>query len=94
MKTFEQCCREAAQKLDIKKMPMHPCDVQLVTEAAELYANEKLKWLLEEVNVFAQVFEQKSESAEDEGQGCNLSGRAASYREIASRIEELLNQTK
>lgn len=66
--------------------------VKAMSEYAHLYAQEKLKGLLDEVNLFAQVFEQKSESAEDEGQGCHLSGRAAVYREIATRIEELIGE--
>lgn len=92
MKIFDQCCQEVAKKHGLGKTLVTGHRVVYFTEAANLYANEKLKGLLDEVNLFAQVFEQKSESAEDEGQGCHLSGRAAVYREIATRIEEMIEE--
>lgn len=102
MKIFEQCCQAVAEKhgrssfiaeiYDRARPESKYTVMELVEEAATLYANEKLKGLWEEVNLFAQVFEQKSESAEDEGQDCHLSGRAAVYREIATRIEELIEE--
>lgn len=47
MKTFEQCCDEVAKKKFGKKLPENWIET-VVTEAAELYANEFAKEKVEE----------------------------------------------
>lgn len=88
MKTFEQCCLEVAEK-NYPNSPdavaffmassalMHPINQQ----AATLYANEKLKGLLEEVRGLERDYRMNW-----------LADSAIASNRIATRIEELIGE--
>lgn len=81
MKTFEQCLNDAAKEYGgsfIYARPYDQISIRMATEAAELYANEKLKGLLDEVK----------------GLGEDTPKYQAPCNRIATRIEELINETK
>lgn len=99
MKTFEQCCREVAEK-NYPNSPdavaffmassalMHPMHQQ----AAHLYAQEKLKGLLEVAKQEAAQWQTKSDKENDISNKAAYSMTAYAVTRIANRIEELIGE--
>jgi len=100
MKTFEQCCRDVAEK----NWPDSPDKVRffmatyathpVTTQSAELYANEKLKGLLEEVREFEADLSKNRNKLKGDFVEYFVNGFTAHQIHIATRIEELLSSSQ
>lgn len=98
MKTFEQCCRDVAKKHGLGQTLVTGHRATYFTQAAHLYAQEKLKWLLEVAKQEAAQWQNKSDKENDISNKAAYSMTAYAVNRIANRIatriEELINETK
>lgn len=99
MKTFEECCREVLQKNHPERDHLHDELTKIainptVTQAAELYAQEKLKRILEEVRFASNQWQAKSDHETDNANKAAYSTIAYAVGRIGTRIEELITSSQ
>lgn len=97
MKTFKECLNDAAKEYGgsfIDARTYDQISIRMANEAAELYANEKLKGLLEEVREFESDLSKFGNLMNGQFSKTFINGFTAHQIHIAARIEELINETK
>lgn len=92
MKTFDECCHEVAKKHGLGQTLVTGHRAVYFTEAAHLYAQEKLKGLLEVAKQEAAQWQNKSDKETDISNKAAYSMTAHAVNRIATRIEELIEQ--
>lgn len=95
MKTFEQCLNDAAKEYGGSFIDARPYDrisIRMANEAAHLYANEKLKGLLEVAKQEAAQWQTKSDKENDISNKAAYSMTAYAVNRIATRIEEMIGE--
>lgn len=94
MKTFDECCQDVAKKHGLGQTLVTGHRAVYFTQAAHLYANDKLKGLLEVAKQEAEQWQTKSDKENDISNKAAYSMTAHAVNRIANRIEELINETK
>lgn len=99
MKTFDQCCREVAKEkwpdsLEWQDLLAKSLSCAEASQAAHLYAQEKLKRLLEVAKQEAAQWQTKSDKENDILNKAVYSMTAYAVNRIATRIEELIAGSK
>lgn len=95
MKTFDECCHYVAKKHGLGKTLVTKHRAVYFTEAANLYAQEKLKGLLEEVREREAIWKELKDNELLSALAKDVyMGRHFESTEISTRIEEMINETK
>lgn len=92
MKTFEQCLRKVGEEKGYPKDVVEMYVADWLTEAAHLYAKDKLKGLLEVAKQEAAQWQTKSDKENDISNKAAYSMTAYAVNRIATRIEEMIGE--